>query len=101
MAVGPRFTLGIAAAALALIGITLMLVSSQPQSQPSDEAMPGGVVHNYYLAIMRDDLRTAYNYLSADTRGWLSYEQFAAQVSSRPETRAVRILDERLEGDTG
>jgi hypothetical protein len=94
------FTLGMGVAVLILIPIAFVLVLSQPRAEQQAESTPGGVVHNYYLAVMHDDLNTAYGYFSTETRAWLSYEQFTAQVSYRPETRAVRIQDERLEDGT-
>jgi hypothetical protein len=91
------FTLGVGIAVAILIPIAFVLVLSQPRAEPASEATPGGVAHNYYLAVMHDDLSAAYAYLSSETHGWLSYEQFTAQVSRRPETRGVRIQDERIE----
>jgi hypothetical protein len=96
-----RFTLGIGIAVAIVVPLLFVLVLLQPKATPMDESSPAGVAHNYYLAVQQDDLSKAYGYLSAETRGWLSYEQFAAQVSSRPETRSVRIQDERIDGDTG
>ena len=95
-----RFTLGIALAVALLVPLLFIFVLTQPKEAPVDESTPGGVVHNYYLAVQQDDLQRAYAYLSADTRGWLTYEQFSAQVSARPQTRAVRIVNERLEDGT-
>ena len=95
-----RFTLGIGIAVAILVPLLFVLVLTQPKATPMEESNPAGVAHNYYLAVQQDDLSKAYGYLSAETRGWLSYEQFTAQVSSRPETRSVRIQDERIEGDT-
>jgi hypothetical protein len=95
-----RFTLGIGVPVAILVPLLFVLVLIQPRAAPLDESTPAGVVHNYYLAVQQDDLGTAYGYLSAETRAWLSYEQFAAQVSLRPDTRSVRIQDERIEGQT-
>jgi hypothetical protein len=95
-----RFTLGIGITVAILVPLLFLLVFSQPKATPMEESNPAGVAHNYYLAVQQDDLSKAYGYLSVETRGWLSYEQFTAQVSSRPETRSVRIQDERIEGDT-
>jgi hypothetical protein len=95
-----RFTLGIGIAVAILVPLLFVLVLTQPGAKPLDESSAAGVAHNYYLAVQQDNLSKAYGYLSAETRGWLSYEQFTAQVSSRPETRSVRIQEERIEGDT-
>ncbi len=94
------FTLAIAASAAVLVPVLFVVVLSQPKATPMPDTTPSGVVHNYYLAVMQDDLSAAYGYFSAETRGWLSYEQFAARVSSRPETRSVRIQDEHIEDST-
>jgi hypothetical protein len=94
-----RFTLGIGLAVAVLVPLLFMLVLSQPKAVPADESTPAGVVHNYYLAVQQDDIRKAYGYLSADTRGWLTYEQFSAQVSA-PRTLGVRVQDERIEDGT-
>ena len=95
-----RFTLGIALAVALLVPLLFIFVLTQPKAAPVDESTPGGVIHNYYLALQQDDLPRAYAYLSADTRGWLTYEQFSGQVSARPQTRAVRITNERVEDGT-
>jgi len=95
-----RFTLGIGIAVAILVPLLFAVVLMQPRATPMDESSPAGLTHNYYLAVQQDDLSKAYGYLSAETRSWLSYEQFIAQASSRPETRSVRIQDERIEGDT-
>lgn len=94
------FTLAVAFGVLVLISIAFALVLSQPRAERMAEVTPGGVVHNYYLALMHDDLSTAYGYFSTETRGWLSYERFAAQVAVHPDTRSVRIIDERIEDST-
>jgi hypothetical protein len=95
-----RFTIGIALAVALLVPLLFIFVMTQPKAAPVDESTPGGVIHNYYLALQQDEVQRAYAYLSADTRGWLSYEQFSAQVSTRPQTRAIRITNERVEDGT-
>jgi hypothetical protein len=94
------FTLWVGVAAALMIPLVLVLVLAQPRPAPLSEAGPAGVAHNFYLAVMQDDLGKAYGYLSSETRGWLTYEQFTAQVSARPETRSARIYDERIEDGT-
>jgi hypothetical protein len=98
-----RFSLAIALGTLLLVGVLFLLVLRQPaETQPMDETSPAGVVHNYYLALMNDDVRTAYDYLAEDARAKTPYDQFARQVSNArsQSSRRVRIGDERVEGDT-
>jgi hypothetical protein len=94
-----RFTLAIGLAVAILVPLLFILVLAQPKAEPADESTPAGVVHNYYLAVQQDDIQKAYGYLSAETRGWLSYEQFSAQVSA-PRTLGVRIQNERVDDGT-
>ena len=96
-----RFTLGIVTGALALVGALFLIVLAQPDRiEPIDESRPAGVVHNFYLALLNDDPRKAYGYLSAEAQSKTPYEQFARQVSSNRSGRRVRIDEERIEGDT-
>jgi hypothetical protein len=97
-----RFTVGIAVGALALVVILLAVILARPdETRPMDESRPAGVVHNYYLARMNDDLMAAYAYLSAEAQARTPYGSFAAgrRPSSSPKAR-IRIDDERIEGDT-
>ena len=96
-----RFTLVIGAAAIVLVAALFVLVLRQPPATPADEATPSGVVHNYYLAVQEKATSRAYEYLSQDTRAWLTYEQFTSRLSARPETRSIRITDERVENENG
>jgi hypothetical protein len=98
-----RFSLSIALGALGLVAVLLLLVVRQPtETQPMDESRPAGVVHNFYLALMHDDVRAAYDYLSTEARSKAPYEQFARQVSSGQSQsgRRIRIDEERIEADT-
>jgi hypothetical protein len=98
-----RFSLTIALGALALVGVLLLLAVRQPtETQPLDESRPAGVVHNFYLALMNDEVRKAYDYLSVEAQSKTPYEQFVRQVSSGGDLsgRRLRIDEERIEGDT-
>jgi hypothetical protein len=96
-----RFTLLIAGGALALVGLLLVIILAQPRnSEPLDESSPAGVVHNFYLALLHEDSLTAYSYLSAEARSTLPYEQFARQLPVRDVPPRIRIIDERIDGDT-
>ena len=96
-----RFTLGIAVGVVALVVALFLVVLGQPtDAGPVDESRPAGVVHNYYLALLRDDPKTAYAYLSADAQARLPYERFAARPAYRGPQRRLRIDEEHLEGDT-
>src|SRR5687768_5038726 len=64
-----RFTLGIAVGAIVLVALLCAVILTRPnESQPLDEAQPAGVVHNFYLARLRDDPKTAYGYLSTEAQ---------------------------------
>ena len=96
-----RFTMAIALGAVLLVGALLALVLARPQrTAPMNEGRPAGVVHNYFLALMNDDPKTAYGYLTAEAQSKLSYESFAATRRVGGRTGRVRIEDERVEGDT-
>jgi hypothetical protein len=96
-----RFTLCIAAGAIVLVALLCAVILARPnESQPLDEAQPAGVVHNFYLARLQNDPKTAYGYLSADAQAKQPYERFAAMSSNQRSERRLRIDDERIEGDT-
>lgn len=96
-----RFTLGIALGAVALVALLCAVILTRPNdSQPLDEAQPAGVVHNFYLARLRNDPRTAYGYLSAEAQIKQPYERFAAMSPNQRSERRLRIDDERVEGET-
>ena len=96
-----RFTLSITVGALALVALLCAVILTRPnESQPLDEARPAGVVHNFYLARLRNDPKTAYGYLSAEAQTKQSYERFAAMSPNQRSERRLRIDDERVEGDT-
>jgi hypothetical protein len=97
-----RFTLAIVASALALAVVLYLVILQQPsESRPMDESSPAGVVHNYLLALGNDEVRKAYDYLSAEAQARTPYEQFARQVAPASEASwRIRIDDERVEGDS-
>lgn len=96
-----RFTVGVAASVLALVGLALWATLSQrPGPAPADENSPAGVVYAYYLALAQDDPRRAYALLSSEAQSKQSYEQFAQSRYRGSNLPRARIDDERLEGDT-
>ncbi|MCC7106673.1 MAG: hypothetical protein IT307_16165 [Chloroflexi bacterium] len=99
-----RFTLTVAIAAVAIVALGIVAVLARPRAeQPMDDSRPAGVVYNYYLALTRDDPKTAYAYLSADAQARRSYDSFASNYPTRPlssDRPTIRIDDERIEGET-
>ena len=96
-----RFSAAIVLGAVALVAALFLLVLAQPNRvEPMEESRPAGVVHNFYLALMDDEPRKAYGYLSAEAQSKTPYEQFARQVSIGRSGRRIRIDEERIEGDT-
>jgi hypothetical protein len=65
-----KFLIGIVIGAVLLIltSIIIVLVKPEPTYQPDDT--PGGVVHNYLLALQKEDYERAYSYLSKTLPGY-------------------------------
>ena len=96
-----RFTLAIVVGAPLLVAVLFGMVLAQPnRAEPMDESRPAGVVHNFYLALLDDDVRKAYAYLSSEAQGKTPYEQFAREVSGGRSRGRLRIDEEHIEGDT-
>jgi hypothetical protein len=96
-----RFTLAIVVGALVLVAALFLIVLAQPnRADPMDESRPAGVIHNFYLALLNDDAKKAYGYLSAEAQSKTPYEQFAREVSGGRSRGRMRIDEERIEGDT-
>jgi hypothetical protein len=97
-----RFTLSIVLGTVTLVALLCSVILTRPNdSQPMDESRPAGVVHNFYLALLQNDPRTAYAYLSAEAQAKQPYERFATQPSSQRSERRLRIDEERIEGEAG
>jgi hypothetical protein len=65
-----KFLWAIVGGTLALVSIAValaVLARLQPQSIADDA--PDGVAYNYFLALQKDDVRKAYNYLSMRVKG--------------------------------
>jgi hypothetical protein len=90
-----RFLLGIVVGSIALVAIAVGVALStrlQPQSIPDDT--PDGVAYNYFLALQRDEQRTAYQYLSRRVKSRIDDPQLPFQGSIK-----MSALDSRMRVD--
>src|SRR3954452_20521371 len=57
-----RFTISVVLLGLGLVVVALLAVRGRPsEGVPADESQPAGVVNNYYLALLNDDPKKAYD----------------------------------------
>ena len=65
-----KFLVGIVAGIIILIVVTLVVTLSQPEPTYKSDNSPETVVHNYLLALQKEDFEIAYGYLSPDLIGY-------------------------------
>ncbi len=65
-----KFLLGIVIGIVLLVVVTLAVAFNQPEAAYQPDDTPGGVVHNYVLAIQDEDYARAYGYISPTLRGY-------------------------------
>jgi hypothetical protein len=98
-----RFLTGIliGIAVLVVVALVVFFLRQGSQSYVSEEA-PEGVVHNYVLAVLKDDYEKAYGYL-ADLDDKPTYEQFREDFLTgvvNPNNSAVDIGNSELGDET-
>ena len=91
-----RFLIGIVIGILILVIVAIGVVLSRNQTEAyvADDT-PAGVVHNYFLAVQRQDYDKAYSYLSGEIKAKPDLNDFILTVENyggRPET-ALKIDD--------
>ncbi|MBN1303351.1 MAG: hypothetical protein JXA13_02875 [Anaerolineales bacterium] len=93
-----RFLIGILAGIglLVILSLVVFFTRHNNQTYQADDT-PEGVVHNYVLALIRDDYEKAYTYL-ADKEGKPSLDGFIADLYT-PSDIGVDIGRTRINGD--
>jgi hypothetical protein len=101
-----RFLLAIIAGIVVLVVAALALALNRTAQGYLPDTTPGGVAHNYLLAIKQRDDERAYSYLSPDLRGYPpTVEEFSVDINSRyswsfdHDSSTISIDDERITGD--
>lgn len=78
-----KFLLGIIIGIIILVIAAVAVVMTRTRSeQYVADDNPAGVVHNYYLAIQREEYQKAYTYLSDDIPGKPSLDEFITTIDS-------------------
>ncbi|MBX0329093.1 nuclear transport factor 2 family protein [Oscillochloris sp. ZM17-4] len=101
-----RFLLAIISGVVVLVVAALALALTRTPQGYLPDTTPGGVAHNYILAIKQRDSARAYGYLSPDLRGYPpTVDDFVADIDSRyswsfsRESSTISVGDERITGD--
>lgn len=79
-----RFLIAIVAGILLLVVVAVVVVLTRAPGSEEYRAddTPEGVVHNYFLAIQREDFSKAYGYLSDELENKPTLEQFIQEAGS-------------------
>ncbi len=98
-----KFLIGIVIGIVLLVVVTLAVAFNQPEAAYQPDDTPGGVVHNYVLAIQNEDYARAYGYISPSLRGYPDNTlTFTNQVESyswnRSEFESLAIESSQMEG---
>jgi hypothetical protein len=97
-----RFLIGILVGIGVLIVIALALFfTRQDQQEYVADDVPEGVVHNYALAIFREDYEKAYSYL-AETENKPTYNEFRLAFFNNyvnPDNAGLEIGETEIAGD--
>ncbi|NTU79241.1 MAG: hypothetical protein HGA45_07530 [Chloroflexales bacterium] len=100
-----RFLLAIIAGVVVLVVIALTLALTRTPQGYLPETTPGGVAHNYLLALKQRDDARAYGYLSPALKGYpATVDDFAADIDryswgfSR-DSATISVGDERITGE--
>ena len=97
-----RFLLGILVGigVLVVIALVLFFVRQDEQEYVSDST-PEGVVHNYALALFREDYQKAYSYL-AENDHKPTYEEFRQPFLNHyidPNSAGLELGETKIDGD--
>ncbi|MFC1975872.1 hypothetical protein ACFLXQ_05700 [Chloroflexota bacterium] len=79
-----KFLIGIVIGIVLLIVVAIILVLARGQGEDyiADDT-PEGVVHNYFLAIQREEYEKAYGYLSDELASKPDIDEFIREVDNR------------------
>ncbi len=79
-----KYLIGIVAGIVILIAAALVVTLTRPEATYQSAETPEGVVHNYLLALQKQDYELAWGYLSPTIRGYpRSVNSFTRDVQSR------------------
>lgn len=97
-----RFLIGIVLGILLLVIIAVLVVMTRSQTEEyiADDT-PAGVVHNYFLALQRQDYDKAHSYLSDELKAKPDLDQFITSVdnfNNRSE-EALKIGESTVDDD--
>jgi hypothetical protein len=77
-----KFLIAIVIGAVLLILASIILVLRKPEPTYQAEDSPEGVVHNYFLALQKEDYERAYSYLSDTLPGYpASLSEFTQTIN--------------------
>ncbi|MBC8076269.1 MAG: hypothetical protein H7Y32_09370 [Chloroflexales bacterium] len=101
-----RFLLAIIAGVVVLVLAALGLALTRTPQAYMPDTTPGGVAHNYLLALKQRDNARAYGYLSPDLKGYPpTVDEFVADMDSQyswafnRDSSTISVGDERITGD--
>ncbi|RRR67384.1 MAG: hypothetical protein EI684_19080 [Candidatus Viridilinea halotolerans] len=101
-----RFLLAIIVGVVVLVVVALVMVLTRTPQGYLPDTTPGGVAHNYLLALKQYDDARAYGYLASDLAGYPpSVDDFGADIDSRyrwafnREAATISVGEERITGD--
>ena len=76
-----KFLLSIVLGVVLLVVVTFAVILRRPAPTYQLDEQPGGVAHNYLLALQRQEFERAYGYLSPTLKGYPpSVDRFAADI---------------------
>ncbi|KAA3665481.1 MAG: hypothetical protein DWQ04_00420 [Chloroflexi bacterium] len=76
-----KILIGIVAGVVLLVIAAFVVTLNKPPISYQDESTPDGVVHNYLLALQKEEYERAYRYLSPTLPGYPSdLEEFSADI---------------------
>ena len=87
-----KFLIGIVAGVVLLIVVAVVVVITRTEVEEyvADDT-PAGVVHNYFLALERNDFERAYSYLSDELEAKPNLDEFIRQMDSNRSEAALKI----------
>jgi hypothetical protein len=101
-----RFLLAIIAGIVVLVVVALGLALTRKEQGYLPETTPGGVAHNYLLALKQQDHARAYGYLSPDLKGYPpTADAFADDISAHyswafsRDSATISVGEERITDD--
>jgi hypothetical protein len=85
---------------LAVVAVVLVLARGQRENYMADDT-PSGVVHNYFLAIQREEFEKAYGYLSDDLKSKPDLDEFIQMVDDNyyGSEVSLQIGQSSIDGD--